>query len=88
FTPLETRLVHRIEAVLQQKLERRTIDDLDYSVSAANVPTPEEIRRYVEANRRQPNGQTAVGQANSNQKTSLRRRRRRSRPRRSEQPTA
>jgi ATP-dependent RNA helicase RhlE len=88
FTPLETRLVHRIEAVLQQKLERRMVEGLNYAVSAANVPTPEEIRRYVEANRRQTNGQTASDQTNLNEKSSQRRRRRRSRPRRSDQPTA
>lgn len=88
FTPLETRLVHRIEAVLQQKLERRMVEGLNYAVSAANVPTPEEIRRYVEANRRQTNGQTASDHTNLNEKSSQRRRRRRSRPRRSDQPTA
>ncbi|MCG3207451.1 MAG: ATP-dependent RNA helicase RhlE [Anaerolineae bacterium] len=57
-TPLDTRMVHRIEYVLKQKLERRRVDGLDYSAPAANIPTPEEIRRYVEANRRKPDAAT------------------------------
>jgi ATP-dependent RNA helicase RhlE len=52
----DARLVHRIEYVLKQKIERRKVEGLDYNRSAARIPTPEEIRRYVEANRRPPDG--------------------------------
>jgi ATP-dependent RNA helicase RhlE len=54
-TPLDTPMVHRIEYVLKEKLERCRVEELDYSTPAANIPTSEEIRRYVEANRRKPN---------------------------------
>jgi ATP-dependent RNA helicase RhlE len=53
-TPQDGRMVRRIEAILQEKIQRRTVDGLDYAASAGNVPTAEEIRRYVEANRRKP----------------------------------
>ncbi len=52
----DARLVHRIEYVLKQKIERRKVEGLDYNRPAARIPTPEEIRRYVEANRRPPDG--------------------------------
>ena len=54
-TPLDIAMVRRIEYVLKEKLERRKVDGLDYSTPSANIPTPDEIRRYVEANRRKPN---------------------------------
>ena len=53
-TPADTRMVHRIEYILQEKLERRQVEGLDYSQPSVRIPTPEEIRRYVEANRRRP----------------------------------
>jgi len=46
--------VYRIEDILQEKLERRQVDGLRYDSPAAHLPSAEEIRRYVEANRRQP----------------------------------
>lgn len=52
----DAQLIRRIEYLLNQKIERRKVDGLDYSTSAVNMPSPEEIRRYVEANRRKPNG--------------------------------
>ncbi len=51
-TPLDSRIVHRIEYVLKEKLERRRVEGIDYNAPAANIPTPEEVRRYVEANKR------------------------------------
>jgi ATP-dependent RNA helicase RhlE len=53
-TPADERMIHRIEYVLQEKLERRWVEGLDYTRPAVRIPTPEEIRRYVEANRRKP----------------------------------
>jgi ATP-dependent RNA helicase RhlE len=53
-TPADERMVNRIEYVLQQKLERRKIDGIDYRTPAARIPDAETIRRYVEANRRKP----------------------------------
>jgi ATP-dependent RNA helicase RhlE len=54
-TPKDNQMIHRIEYILKEKIQRRTVDGLDYATPAANIPTPEEIRRYVEANRRKPN---------------------------------
>jgi ATP-dependent RNA helicase RhlE len=54
-TPQDDRMIHRIEYILKEKIQRRKVDGLDYGTSAANIPTPDEIRRYVEANRRKPN---------------------------------
>ena len=53
-TPADERMVNRIEYVLQQKLERRKVDGIDYRTPAARIPDTEAIRRYVEANRRRP----------------------------------
>ena len=50
----DERMIHRIEYILQRKLERRQVEGLDYRRPAVHMPTPEEIRRYVEANRRRP----------------------------------
>ncbi|HPL29074.1 MAG TPA: DEAD/DEAH box helicase [Anaerolineae bacterium] len=50
----DERMIHRIEYILQRKLERRQVEGLDYRRPAVHMPTPEEIRRYVEANRRKP----------------------------------
>lgn len=55
-TPLDARMIHRIEYILQQKIQRRTVEGLDYSAPAAHIPDAEAIRRYVETNRRKPNG--------------------------------
>jgi ATP-dependent RNA helicase RhlE len=60
-TPADERMVNRIEYVLQQKLERRKVDGIDYRTPAARIPDGEAIRRYVEANRRKP--QTAAAHA-------------------------
>lgn len=69
-TPLDARMVHRIEYVLKQRIERRRVDGLDYSAPAANMPSPEEIRRYVEANRRKSNGASAPPQRRRSDATS------------------
>ncbi|NLE75483.1 MAG: DEAD/DEAH box helicase [Chloroflexi bacterium] len=53
-TPQDDRMVRRIEGVLGQKLPRREVEGLDYQTPAARMPSAEEIRRYVEANRRRP----------------------------------
>lgn len=53
-TPQDDRMIHRIEYILQEKIQRRTVDGLDYGTPAGNIPTADEIRRYVEANRRKP----------------------------------
>ncbi len=58
-TPADERMVNRIEYVLQQKLERRKVDGIDYRTPAAKMPDTEAIRRYVEANRRKPQAATA-----------------------------
>ena len=53
-TPLDDRMIQRIEYLLQEKIERRRLEGFDYGLAAARIPTAEEIRRYVEANRRKP----------------------------------
>ena len=60
-TPQDDRMIQRIEYLLKEKIERRRIDGLDYGVSAAHIPTPDEIRRYVEANRRKPKATPTSG---------------------------
>jgi len=62
-TPADERMVNRIEYVLQQKLERRKVDGIDYCTPAARIPDTEAIRRYVEANRRRPQVATAGARA-------------------------
>lgn len=51
-TPLDERMINRIEFILKRKIQRRKVDGVDYSRPAANQPNAEAIRRYVEANRR------------------------------------
>lgn len=51
-TPEDGPMVHRIEYILKQKITRLKVDGLDYTTPAAHIPSAEEIRRYVEANRR------------------------------------
>jgi len=58
-TALDERMIHRIEYILKEKIERRRVEGIDYAAPAANIPSPEEIRRYVEANRRKPEGETS-----------------------------
>ncbi len=53
-TPLDVPMIHRIERILGQKIERRQVEGLDYRAQPANRPDAEAIRRYVEANRRKP----------------------------------
>ena len=53
-TPEDERMIHRIEYILQAKLERRRIEGFAYDTPAVRIPSPEEIRRYVEAYRRKP----------------------------------
>jgi ATP-dependent RNA helicase RhlE len=58
-TPLDVKMVHRIEGILQQKIERRRVEGLDYGTPSAHRPDAEAIRRYREANRRRPDGPSA-----------------------------
>jgi ATP-dependent RNA helicase RhlE len=51
-TPADERMIHRIEAVLKKKIQRRKVEGVDYSTPALVKPDAEAIRRYVEANRR------------------------------------
>jgi ATP-dependent RNA helicase RhlE len=51
-TPVDEGMVRKIEAVLRQKIARRKLDGVDYSIPAVVMPDAEAIRRYVEANRR------------------------------------
>ncbi len=50
--PLDEGMVHRIEVLLNRKIERRRLEGIDYNSSAFVQPNAEAIRRYVEANRR------------------------------------
>jgi ATP-dependent RNA helicase RhlE len=51
-TAADEGMVRRIEAVLKQKIQRRQLEGIDYTMPALVVPDAEAIRRYVEANRR------------------------------------
>jgi ATP-dependent RNA helicase RhlE len=53
-TPQDSRIIHRIEYLLQQKIERRQVEGFEYSSLSARRPDAEAIRRYQEANRRKP----------------------------------
>ena len=53
------KMIHRIEYVLKEKIQRRTIDGLDHHTTTSRIPSPEEVRRYVEANRRKPKAASA-----------------------------
>jgi ATP-dependent RNA helicase RhlE len=55
-TPVDERMINRIEFVLKRKLQRRTIDGIDYRTPAMRQPNTDAIRRYVEANRRRAVG--------------------------------
>ncbi len=59
-TPLDVKMVHRIEMILQHKIQRRQVDGLDYGTPAARRPDAEAIRKYREANRHQPNRAAAL----------------------------
>jgi ATP-dependent RNA helicase RhlE len=50
-TPTDETLVRRIEIVLQQKIERRRLDGIDYRTPALVQPSADAIRRYVEIHR-------------------------------------
>jgi hypothetical protein len=50
-TPTDENVVRRIEIVLQQKIERRRLDGIDYRAPALVQPSADAIRRYVEAHR-------------------------------------
>jgi len=58
-TPQDVKMAHRIESLLQQKIERRRVEGLDYGVTSPHRPDAEAIRRYREANRRRPDGASA-----------------------------
>jgi ATP-dependent RNA helicase RhlE len=59
-TPEDAPMIRRIEEILQEKLERRQVDGIDYSTAATHIPSQEEIRRYVEANRRKADAAAAT----------------------------
>ena len=50
-TPGDEVVVRRIEMVLQQKIERRRLDGIDYRAPALVQPTADAVRRYVETHR-------------------------------------
>ena len=50
-TPIDEGVVRRIEVALQQKIERRRLDGIDYHASALVQPDAAAIRRYVETHR-------------------------------------
>ena len=50
-TPTDEGVVRKIERALQQKIERRHLDGIDYRASAFVQPDAATIRRYAEANR-------------------------------------
>jgi ATP-dependent RNA helicase RhlE len=58
-TPPDVKMAHRIESLLQQKIQRRRVEGLDYGTPSAHRPDAEAIRRYREANRRRPDGASA-----------------------------
>ncbi len=75
--PDDERMVHRIEYVLGRKLPRREVDGIDYSVPVVRRPSPEEIRKYVEANRRKKEAAVAKAVSSAAKKRRHRRPRRR-----------
>lgn len=50
-TPTDEGMVRRIESLLQQKLQRRNLDGIDYGTSQFAQPSPEAIERYIAENR-------------------------------------
>lgn len=73
--PDDERMVHRIEYVLGRKLPRRTVEGIDYNEPVVRRPTPEEIRQYVEANRRKKEAALAAAGGQSKPKPKAKRRR-------------
>jgi ATP-dependent RNA helicase RhlE len=55
-TPLDAPMVQRIEAVIQQKIQRRRLEGLDYNAPAPPRPETPAGRRPPAANRRKPQG--------------------------------
>jgi ATP-dependent RNA helicase RhlE len=51
-TPLDEGAVRQIEALLQQKLQRRKLEGVNPTASAFVQPSADEIRRYVEQSRK------------------------------------
>lgn len=51
-TPTDESMVRRIENVLNQKIERRRLDGINYSEPMFSKPDPDAIKRYVDSNRR------------------------------------
>lgn len=51
-TPLDESVIRRIEVMLNQKIERRRLEGINYSVPALVQPDAEAIRQYVAAQRR------------------------------------
>lgn len=59
-TPLDVQMVHRIEGILQQRIERRSVPGMDYGATSPHRPDADAIRRYREANRRRPDNAQAA----------------------------
>jgi ATP-dependent RNA helicase RhlE len=55
-TPLDAKMIQRIEAILKQKIERRTIAGLDYDAPAEISPAPNGVRQRAETHRPRSNG--------------------------------
>ena len=81
-TPDNIRMISRIEYILGEKIPRRTIEGIDYNTPIAKRPSPEEIRKYVEANRLKKNAaKTQEAASPKKKKRPPRRRQRRPRSR-------
>ena len=73
--PEDERMVHRIEYVLGRKLPRRQVEGIDYDAPLVRRPTPEEIQKYIEANRRKKEAVLAAATTGQSKPKSKRRRR-------------
>ncbi len=78
--PDDERMVHRIEYVLGRKLPRRQVDGIDYSAPLVRRPSPEEIQKYIEANRRKKEAVLAAADSPRAKPKRRRRPRRRRKP--------
>ena len=74
-TPTDIGMLHRIERLLEEKIEKRQLEGLDYSQQAAKRPDEAAIRRYREANRNQQpkNGRPKNGRRQNGQRQNSRR---------------
>ena len=55
-TPMDVKMIHSIERMLQHKIQRRRVEGLDYGAPSTHRPDAEAIRRYREINGRKGKG--------------------------------